>query len=247
MKALKVILLLESSREWDRGLLQVISKYAHAYGPWNFYILPSSFIRGKVSALKSEIQRLKGWGADGIIAREIITIDDILSFRLPTIISSYTTPIVKDVSNIIVDNTQIGILAAEHLLNCGFQNFAFCDYSDFFWTRERYEGFMGKIEEAGYNVDYYQWPHSKLMRLWVHEQPVMVKWLQSLPKPVGIMACVDERSRDVNEACKAAGFHVPEEVAIIGGDNDGFLCNLSDPMSDVNYNFPSTTIISSLS
>ena len=57
----------------------------------------------------------------------------------------------------------------------------------------------------------------------------MAQWLKSLPKPIGIFACTDERSRDVNEACKNAGLRVPEEVAIIGYSNDNFLCTLSHP------------------
>lgn len=229
MKALRVMLFLECSREWDRGLLQGITKYAQAHGPWNFYILPSSFIRCKVSALKNEIHRLKEWKADGMIAREVIPINDILSFKLPTIISSHTIKTVNTASNIVADNVQVGRLAAEHLLDRAFRSFAFCDYGDFFWSQERYEGFRYRLEEAGFNVDYYQWPTSKTMRMWLNERPIMVKWLKRLPKPVGIMACVDERSRDVNEACKIAGLRVPEDISIIGGDNDSFLCKLSDP------------------
>ena len=64
---------------------------------------------------------------------------------------------------------------------------------------------------------------------WGEEKPLLVQWLKSLPKPIGIFACTDERSRDLNEACKNAGLRIPEEVAIVGYSNDNFICNLCHP------------------
>jgi LacI family transcriptional regulator len=57
----------------------------------------------------------------------------------------------------------------------------------------------------------------------------MADWLKSLPKPVGLMTCTDDRSQDVVEASKIAGVHVPEDLAIIGVDNDELVCELSSP------------------
>ncbi len=54
-------------------------------------------------------------------------------------------------------------------------------------------------------------------------------WLRSLPRPVGLMACNDDRGRQVLQACAAAGLRVPEEVAVVGVDDDALLCELSDP------------------
>jgi LacI family transcriptional regulator len=57
----------------------------------------------------------------------------------------------------------------------------------------------------------------------------MAEWLKTLPKPLGLMTCTDERSQHVIEACKTAEFRVPEDIAIIGVDNDELVCDLSDP------------------
>ena len=54
-------------------------------------------------------------------------------------------------------------------------------------------------------------------------------WLQGLPKPVGVMACYDLRGQQVLDACRRAGLTVPEEVAVIGADDDELLCELSSP------------------
>ena len=54
-------------------------------------------------------------------------------------------------------------------------------------------------------------------------------WLQTLEMPVGVMACNDVRARHVLEACHSLGVRVPEDVAVIGVDNDELVCELSDP------------------
>ena len=55
------------------------------------------------------------------------------------------------------------------------------------------------------------------------------RWLQELPKPIGIMACYDIRGQQVLDACRSAGLAVPDEVAVIGVDNDALLCELASP------------------
>ncbi|MCW8849549.1 MAG: substrate-binding domain-containing protein, partial [Melioribacteraceae bacterium] len=64
---------------------------------------------------------------------------------------------------------------------------------------------------------------------WEKEQFIMANWLKNLPKPIGVMACNDDRGQHVLEACKIAEIHVPEELAVIGVDNDALICDLSDP------------------
>ena len=66
-------------------------------------------------------------------------------------------------------------------------------------------------------------------RKWENEQKFLADWLKSLPKPIGIMACNDDRGQHVIEACKIAELHVPEDVAVIGVDNDDLICDLCDP------------------
>ena len=60
-------------------------------------------------------------------------------------------------------------------------------------------------------------------------QAELSAWIASLPKPIGLMACNDLRARHVLEACRAVGVRVPEDVAVIGVDNDEIICELTDP------------------
>lgn len=57
----------------------------------------------------------------------------------------------------------------------------------------------------------------------------MTEWLKHLPRPVCIFACNDDRAVYILEACKAAGLNVPQEIAVLGVDNDELVCNLSSP------------------
>jgi len=122
------------------------------------------------------------------------------------------------------------VLAAEHLLQCGFRHFAFCGFEGIYWSQMRGEAFSRRISEAGHGCHLYEPPKTRgVHALWEEEQPGLVNWLRSLPKPAGIMTCNDDRSQHVLEACHAAQIHVPSEVAIVGVDNDEFICRLANP------------------
>jgi len=230
----KVILMIESSRGFGRALMRGIAKYASLFGPWIFYhgrffYLDKSF---SAKARRAELEHLKRWGADGIIARELSvhTREEIVALGIPAIVSTvFDEKLEPNIGNIYVDNYAIGKMAAEHLLGKGFCSFAFCGLNDFFWSRERAKGFSEGIAKAGYDVAVYKQPRSRKKLLWGYEQSVLSDWLKSLPKPVGLMACIDERALDVIQACRQADIPIPEEIAVIGGDNDELICGLSNP------------------
>ena len=212
-----------------------IAKYSDLHGPWIFY-WKAPFYR-ESAGKEVTLSRLKTLDADGIIMREQKKTKEILAMSLPTIVSPYTEQF-PGLPNIIPDDAAIGKMAAEHLLDRGFRNFAYCGFEDMFALRNRGEIFRKRITEAGFETCIYKEPKSKVKRLWENEQKIMADWLKSLPKPVGLMACNDDRAQQIIEACKIAGLHVPEEVAIIGVDNDDLVCNLSHPpLSSITLNF----------
>ncbi|RKY24489.1 MAG: hypothetical protein DRP62_03620 [Planctomycetota bacterium] len=188
-----------------------------------FYLDPGRKIREK------ELHSLEKWGVTGIIMREVKNNEELIGMGVPVIVSTYIHQKVEGACEIYVNNKAIGEMAAEHLLRLGFKNFAFCGFDDFFWSKEREQGFKERIKAAGFQTIVYKQPKSQVKRLWDNEQVILADWLKSLPKPIGLMACIDERSQDVIEACKTAGIHVPEEIAIIGGDNDDLICDLANP------------------
>ena len=85
------------------------------------------------------------------------------------------------------------------------------------------------IEQSGNRVSFFKQPRSDGDKSWAIEITGISKWLKNLPKPVGVMACNDDKGQQVLEACKLEGYKVPEEVAVIGVDNDTLICELADP------------------
>ena len=129
------------------------------------------------------------------------------------------------------DNVGIGHLGAEHFIERGYQKFGFVGFSNVLWSRERRDGFVEAVRLAGrecaiFDVDY----PGDATPFWEEDQIAKLgAWLKGLPRPIGLMACVDLRAQQLVSAAHAAGILVPEEVAVLGVNNDTIRCELSDP------------------
>jgi LacI family transcriptional regulator len=226
----KVILLIESSRASGRSLLRGVAEYARHHGPWAFYWEPGG--------LEKVWPRLKTFEANGIIMRDIEKVEEVLAYGIPAVIFGHSQKEIPGLVNVLTDDAAVGRMAAEHLLSCGFRHFAFCGFTDKPWSEGRRESFGARLAEAGWKFSSYQSATTTAEQSWKHDQQALARWLETLPKPIGLMACNDDRGRHVLEACKVARLRVPEEVAIIGADNDELVCEFSDPpLSTVTINF----------
>ena len=217
----KVILVVETSRAFGRRLLLGITKYARLHGPWAFYREPSG--------LQSSYPKLKDWHADGIIMRNAKASKPLLELNIPTILVPHNNEIYLDCPVVKTDGESISKMAADHLLNIGLKNFAYSGFDNFPWSSERQKYFEKYIKDKNFNISIFHQPKTLSRRKWENEQTLMADWLKSLPKPIGIMACNDDRGQHVIEACKIAQLRIPEDVAVIGVDNDDLICDLCDP------------------
>ncbi len=129
------------------------------------------------------------------------------------------------------DNVSIGHLGAEHFIERGYQKFGFAGFFNNLWSCERRDGFVEAVrlssrECSVFDVEY----PGDSTPFWEEEQiSKLAVWLKGLPKPIGVMACVDLRAQQVISAAHAAGILVPEEVAVLGANNDTIRCELADP------------------
>ena len=217
----RIILLLETSRAFGRQLIIGIARYSRLNGPWSFYKEPTD--------LKSSIPHLTNWKPDGIIMRDSLISKELLKLNIPTILAIHDSKYPKDVPVIKTESFSIAKMASDHLLEKGFKNFAFCGFDNFDWSNERKKYFTRFISEAGYKADVYEASNTVKKRNWENEQKHVSKWIKSLPKPVGIFACNDDRGQHILEVCKMNNLKVPEEVAVIGVDNDPIVCDIGDP------------------
>ncbi|HYG21752.1 MAG TPA: DNA-binding transcriptional regulator [Verrucomicrobiae bacterium] len=230
----KVILWIESSRASGRELLCGIANYAHHHGPWQFYWEPGGLEEGS--------QMLRNVEADGIILRDTGKLEEALDCGIPAVVIGHRKSEVPGVVNVITDSDTIGRMAAEHLLSCGFKHFAYCgyartEYENTAWSGLRKISFQRRLDQAGMTVvSHYEISRAGHDR--GDELRALADWLHTLPKPIGIMACNDECSQRVMEACKAAGLAVPDVAGVIGADNDEIVCGLTNPpLSSVAIDF----------
>ena len=129
------------------------------------------------------------------------------------------------------DNEAIGRLAAEHLLECGFSRLA-CYGSRAsrtrHWTEDRIQAFRRRAAEAGVCCAIFR-GRSPTAQQWDALQRELAAWLHSLQKPVGLLACTDLRARHVLQVCRTQAIRVPDDVAVVGVDNDEMLCEMTTP------------------
>jgi LacI family transcriptional regulator len=222
----KVIYLVETSRAYGRGLLRGIAQYSNLHGPWLFFMGPEFYVKG----IEHSYKWIKEVGADGIIAPlwDAKIIEMIVDLGLPSVICGIERPALN-ICRVVTNDAAVGCLAAEYFLERGFQRFAFCGFNDALWSQRRGDSFSKRVSQAGSVAHIYQQP--KVRRRWSMEgeQNIIAEWLKTLPKPIAIMACNDDRGQDVLAACRIAGIEVASEAAILGVDNDELICDLSYP------------------
>jgi len=228
MKGLKrVALTVENSRAFGRDLIRGIVRYSRLHGPWVFYRQDLFYIAQEGEPAKLAL--LRKWGPQGIISRDLKNLEELESWGIPLFVAVAIEPPSAKRNNIVTNDHAIGRMAAEHLLERGFHYFGYCGFNNICWSTQRGEGFIARIEEAGFRVSLYQQPKSRANRLWFREEAILAEWLRALPKPVGIMACNDDRGQHITEACGNAKIKVPYEVAVIGVDNDDQVCDIAYP------------------
>jgi LacI family transcriptional regulator len=219
-----VALLIETSNAYARGLLRGIRAYIREHRSWSIYV-------GEQRRGEPAPHWLKRWHGDGIIARiENAAIAEAgVASRIPAIdVSAART--VPDLHYVETDDAAIARLAADHLLERGFRHFGYCGDPRFNWSNWREEHFHQRITEAGFDCRVYRRsPERRGTAPWDRERADLSAWIRALPKPVGVMACYDIRGREVLDACRHLGVSVPDEVALIGVDNDELICDLADP------------------
>ena len=226
-RTLRVKLLIETSRAYGQGLLRGIAKYSRLNGHWIFS-REAEFYRKKKVVFEEGL-------VDGLIAhvsskREA---ENLSSMKIPMIIQCVHEKITK-LPTIESDDIAIGQMAAQHLLDRGFRNFAFCGFGNIYWSQGRQDSFRNSLKEQGHDIYVFK-PVKQTKKTTAPQELMMIAdWLNSLPKPLAIMACNDDRGQDIVAACRLTDLRVPEDVIVIGVDNDELICDLSDmPLSSI--------------
>lgn len=212
-----VAVLVEMSSAHGRGLIRGIAQYAQRQTDWTLHLEESGPLRAAPAWLKS-------WQGDGVIAR--IETPDIAraltAKKVPVVnVSGRASP--PGIPHVDMDNRAACDLIVDYFVQRGYRNFAFCGNPRFEWSAWRQEIFRRRVSSERGALHTYQF----------NDQPRamagLAAWLKSLPKPVALLACNDLCGRHVLEACEQTGLLVPDEIAVLGVDDDDILCTLCRP------------------
>ena len=236
-----VVILLSSPYPTHSQILRGILRFTQLHSPWTLDVRMG---RAGEPTMFDE----QGWNASGVIANRVPP-------DLAALIHAHKTPLVvmndiardlRPVGRILCDNAAIARLAADTLEKVGFGNFGFVgERSDIAWSAERERVFLSEIAKRGYNCRAFRYSDSEEQG----DVKSLREWLAALPHPTAIFAACDMRARSVLDACIANGLRVPEDIAILGVDNDEVICETatttisSIPLSAENAGFRAAEVL----
>ena len=193
-------------------------RYSKENGPWLFYRLSSGSRFGE-NREEWVVEWAKQWKADAIIGRW----DD----RKMHLLNNLNIPVVlqnnsrrSDVfSNLTGDYDGTGKMAAQYFRKKLYTDYAFFGLRDIVWSEERCEGYRKEV--LNNNGRFYSYMEKESG----DDREKIMEWLIKLPKPVALFCCDDEHAQFITETCKICNIRVPEDIAILGVDDDELLCS----------------------
>ncbi|MDF1825024.1 MAG: DNA-binding transcriptional regulator [Verrucomicrobiales bacterium] len=216
----RVALLVETSLGSGREILRGIGRYARHAGNWQLFHAAG----GLADAIP---HWMKDWKGDAVIARiqNAETLEQLSKLDIPVIdvlgVCENQFPLVH------VDDIAIGHLVGRYFVQRNYQHFGFYGIAGENWSERRCSAFR---EECGEVKTFHELSIPRRPKGEAPERFQQVQeWVRQLPKPAAIMVCSDQRGLELLEACLSEDIAVPEEIAVVGVDNDAALCEISDP------------------
>lgn len=230
----RIALLFNGSKIYDRGIIAGIGNYlSSTRASWDLFLEEDFLCR---------LKGIERWQGDGIIADfdDPLIGEALAGIKVPVVAvgGSYADARAypQGIPYVATDNHALMKLAYEHLIEAGLTRFACFSLPEAQanrWAQEREKAFRRLLQRDGLHVEVYRGLGTSAP-LWDSAVEQQIAWLQSLPKPIGIIAVTDARARQLLQACLTAGIAVPEEVALIGIDNDPLTRTLTRvPLSSV--------------
>jgi LacI family transcriptional regulator len=229
----QVLLVFMTRFEECKPMLSGITHYARSHHPWDAFLDDQA--RAEVDP---EWLRRRKW--QGVISRHTTAalVQECSRLKIP-LVDLNDVPLFGDVPKIRPDNVAMGHLGGEHFLERGYVNYGFTGFRNNAWSCERRDGFVEAVKLGGHSVEIFDTEYpGDLDPIWdLAQTDQLAQWLKHLPKPACVMACNDLRALQVIHAAQTVGLLVPEEVAVLGANNDEARCDLAyPPLSSVATN-----------
>jgi LacI family transcriptional regulator len=173
---------------------------------------------------------------DGVISRHTnaLQVDACRRLGIP-LVDVNNAETLAGLPNVVLDNFAVGQLGGEHFIDRGFRDFAFCGFGNEPWSCTRRDGFRDAVATFGrscmvFERDYPGTYTGGCTPQWQAEEiDCIARWLLTLPTPIGVMCCNDFRALQVLHAARHASLRVPEDIAVLGANDDEARCELANP------------------
>ena len=222
---IRLLIISDFTESFTHKLLAGIVDYSRHKEQWIIRRMPPSY-KEKIG-IPGLLRVSKEWEVDAILGQFEPTdeISLLLDHGIAVVAQDFKQRF-STVPNVTGDYIGTGRMAARFFLDRGFRNFGFFGFNDVCWSDERCDGFRREVDAAGFGSSFYAYRMQEIDMVWYYQRNRLREWLQSIPKPIAIMACDDNQGENLIEACHSAGIKIPEEVSVIGVDNDETLCRL---------------------
>ncbi|NLF71946.1 MAG: substrate-binding domain-containing protein [Candidatus Anammoximicrobium sp.] len=220
----QIALLVDTATDWGRRMIRGIGRYAQQQGGWDIWL--------EQRCQHAPGRLPPGWRGDGIVARVADRAMGRYLAEAPGVVVNVSAARIPGVEfpTVTADLRAAARLAAGHLLDQGFRHFGYFAPVGLSYVDIHYRSFVEHLAEAGLTCDLFRARRGKGARAtWRRQQDDLRQWLQGLPKPVAVLTWTSDRGREVLYACRALGLLVPEQVAVMGGDEDSLLCETCNP------------------
>jgi LacI family transcriptional regulator len=233
-KVHRIALLFNANNVFDHDVIGGIAAYfGSTRAAWDIFLEEDFRLR---------LSGIEHWQGDGIIANfdDPAVAKALSRCRVPVVAvgGSYSDPAnyPAGVPYVATDNVKLIELARQHLIDVGLQDFAMFSVpatEENRWAQERENAFCSLMQGDRLEAEIFRGCETSA-HSWDEAVQGQIDWLRSLPKPVGVIAVSDARARQLLQACILADIEVPEQVAIIGIDNDPLVRRLTRiPLSSV--------------
>ncbi len=221
----QVLLLIETSRAYGRGLVEGITRYAEENGPWAMFFEE----RGLNDPLPRWLHR---WQGHGILSRTLRKPDINRLIATETPVIELYADAKSGMPSVCQNEESVARLAVDHFSDRGLRNFAFFSTDCAHWIKGRAQAFEATLQDCG------QFCHRfdiVLKKQAANDKPhqtndlSVIRWLRKLPKPCGIFCASDFYAMRLSRACSIGGIGVPDPIAILGVDNDPVFCGTCFP------------------
>lgn len=235
----KIGLYVECKRAWGRQVAEGVAAFARTRGDWALEMVERSDIVSRGAAgFDGFIARITDSAVSDAMARAGVPVADIYGGAFRAAAGVFRA--------VWQDNTAVGQMAARHFIEHRFSRFAYCGYSGERFSDERQNAFVRCLRLNHFDCSVYDAPRgaSKRLKLSISNNDERIgvgvdsadiaRWLKTLEVPCAVFCANDVRAYHLRKACEAASLSVPQDIAILGVDNDSLVCNfMTPPLSSI--------------